>query len=89
MMGALLGLLFWNYPGGRIFLGDGGTYRLGFWLAELAVLLVARNPDVSRWLALLFCAAYVWLYLRLIHWRAPAWMIASPNRVKDQTPSAG
>jgi len=53
MLGALLGFMAWNYPGGRIFLGDGGAYLLGFWLAELAVLLVARNPDVSPWFPLL------------------------------------
>jgi UDP-N-acetylmuramyl pentapeptide phosphotransferase/UDP-N-acetylglucosamine-1-phosphate transferase len=53
MLGALLGFMVWNYPRGRIFLGDGGAYLLGFWLAELAVLLVARNTDVSPWFPLL------------------------------------
>ena len=53
MIGALLGFLAWNYPKGQIFLGDGGAYLLGFWLAELSVLLVARNPDVSPWFPLL------------------------------------
>jgi len=173
MMGALLGFLVWNYPGGRIFLGDGGAYLLGFWLAELSVLLVARNPDVSPWLplvllaypifetffsiyrrkilrgespghpdalhlhqliylrlarcsigsrdplkltyrnsmvaryiwigtvifmmpalfswrntpalvaiAVLFSVAYTWLYLRLIRWRAPGWLISTGRRFK-------
>lgn len=50
MLGALLGFLVFNYPGGRIFLGDGGAYLLGFWLGELSVLLVVRNPEVSPWL---------------------------------------
>lgn len=168
MMGALLGFMVWNFPKGKIFLGDGGAYLLGFWLAELAVLLVTRNPDVSPWfpmtllaypvfetffsiyrrklirgkspghpdalhlhqlvylrlarirvgsrdalhltqrnsavakygwagnlpfvaaalflwrdtvalmgLCALFGAAYVWLYLRLVRWRAPAWMITT------------
>jgi len=53
MTGALLGFLKWNWPGGKIFLGDGGAYLLGFILAELAVLLVIRNPEVSPWLPLL------------------------------------
>jgi UDP-GlcNAc:undecaprenyl-phosphate GlcNAc-1-phosphate transferase len=53
MMGALLGFLVWNYPQGRIFLGDGGAYLLGFWLAELSVLLVARHRDVSPWFPML------------------------------------
>jgi len=55
-MGALLGFLVWNYPGGRIFLGDGGAYLLGFWLAELSVLLIARNPEVSPWLPFVLLA---------------------------------
>ncbi len=166
MGGALLGFLVWNYPKGRIFMGDSGAYLLGFWLAELSVLLVARNPDVSPWfpmallaypvfetffsiyrrkflrgtspgradamhlhqliyrrvvrvaigshnrqditrrnskvatyiwagtvlfilpsllfwrstpaliaIALVSCSGYLWLYLRLIRWRAPAWMV--------------
>jgi UDP-GlcNAc:undecaprenyl-phosphate GlcNAc-1-phosphate transferase len=53
MIGALLGFLLWNYPKGRIFLGDGGAYLLGFWLGELSVLLVVRHPEVSPWFPML------------------------------------
>jgi len=53
MVGAIAGFLVWNYPHGLIFLGDGGAYLIGFMMAELAVLLVARNPDVSPWYAAL------------------------------------
>ena len=53
MIGALLGFLAWNYPKGKIFLGDGGAYLLGFWLAELSVLLVVRHPEVSPWFPML------------------------------------
>jgi len=53
MIGALLGFLAWNYPKGKIFLGDGGAYLLGFWLAELSVLLVARHPEISPWFPML------------------------------------
>ena len=42
LAGALL-VLVWNFPFGRIFLGDGGAYFVGFLLAELSVLLVARH----------------------------------------------
>lgn len=55
MIGALLGFLFWNYPRGLIFLGDGGAYLVGFWIAELSVLLTARHPEVSKWFPLLLC----------------------------------
>ncbi len=52
-IGALLGFFLWNFPKGRIFLGDGGAYFIGFVMAELAVLLVRRHPEVSPWFALL------------------------------------
>jgi UDP-N-acetylmuramyl pentapeptide phosphotransferase/UDP-N-acetylglucosamine-1-phosphate transferase len=45
--GAVLGFFVWNYPAGLIFLGDGGAYFLGFFVAELALLLVLRNDAVS------------------------------------------
>ncbi len=45
--GAVLGFFVWNYPAGLIFLGDGGAYFLGFYLAELGILLLNRNPEVS------------------------------------------
>lgn len=51
----LLGFMLLNYPFGKIFLGDGGAYLAGFWLAECAVLLVARNPGLSNWTVLLCC----------------------------------
>lgn len=55
MIGALLGFLILNYPLGLIFLGDGGAYLVGFWIAELSVLLTARHPEVSKWFPLLLC----------------------------------
>jgi len=36
-----------NWPWGKIFLGDGGAYLLGFWTVELGLLLVLRNPEIS------------------------------------------
>ncbi|WP_343583176.1 glycosyltransferase [Herbaspirillum sp.] len=51
--GATAGFFIWNFPAGMIFLGDGGAYFLGFVLAELSILLVMRNPEVSSWYALL------------------------------------
>ena len=52
MASAVMGFLVWNFPFGRVFLGDGGAYFIGFILAELAVQLVARNPSVSPFYAL-------------------------------------
>ncbi|MGY2487103.1 MraY family glycosyltransferase [Cupriavidus sp. CP313] len=49
MIGAIFGFFIWNFPAGAIFLGDGGAYLIGFVLAELAVLLILRHPQVSAW----------------------------------------
>ncbi|WP_443112003.1 MraY family glycosyltransferase [Aquabacterium sp. OR-4] len=54
-IGAVLGFFVWNFPLGLIFLGDGGAYFLGFFVAELAILLLHRNPDVSPMFPLLVC----------------------------------
>ncbi|KIG03232.1 MraY family glycosyltransferase [Caballeronia concitans] len=51
MIGTILGFAVWNYPGAAIFLGDGGAYFIGFLMAELLVLLIARHPNVSAWYA--------------------------------------
>jgi UDP-N-acetylmuramyl pentapeptide phosphotransferase/UDP-N-acetylglucosamine-1-phosphate transferase len=47
---------FWvNWPFGKIFLGDGGSYFVGFALAWVAVMLLGRNPSVSAFAVLLVC----------------------------------
>ena len=45
-----------NWPLGKLFLGDGGAYLLGFLLAWLAVLLPMRNPQLNAWTTILVCA---------------------------------
>jgi UDP-N-acetylmuramyl pentapeptide phosphotransferase/UDP-N-acetylglucosamine-1-phosphate transferase len=54
-VGAILGFFVWNYPAGLIFLGDGGAYFMGFYLAEIAILLIHRHPQVSPLFALMVC----------------------------------
>ncbi len=53
--GAIFGFLLVNYPYGKIFLGDGGAYLLGFLMGWIAVMLTARNPGISPWAPLLAC----------------------------------
>ena len=69
---ALAGFLVFNYPRGRIFLGDGGAYLVGLLLAELSVLLVQRNPALSPWFPLVLLAYPIWetlfsMYRRRAH----------------------
>ena len=49
---ALLGFVFVNFPKGRIFLGDGAAYLIGFMLAQIWILLVRRHPDLSPWIVM-------------------------------------
>lgn len=78
VMAATLGFLVWNFPRGVLFAGDGGAYFLGFAIAELAVLLVHRNSEVSPWFALLALWYPVWetlysMYRRkVVRGRSPA-----------------
>ncbi|WP_159078770.1 MraY family glycosyltransferase [Orrella marina] len=54
---ATLGFFVVNFPFGRLFLGDGGAYALGFMVAWMAVMLSARHPEhISPWAPLLACA---------------------------------
>lgn len=57
---ATMGFLFWNFPNGRIFLGDAGAYMLGCLMAILSLMLVVRNPEVSPWSLLLVLIYPVW-----------------------------
>lgn len=51
----VLGFFCVNWPFGKIFLGDGGAYLIGYFLAWLAVMLIERNIQVSAFAALLVC----------------------------------
>lgn len=56
VLGACVWGFFWvNWPFGKIFLGDGGSYFIGFALAWVAVMLVERHPNVSAFAVLLVC----------------------------------
>ena len=55
LTGAVAGFLLVNWPLGKIFLGDGGAYFIGFALAWLAILLLDRHPEVSAWSPMLVC----------------------------------
>ncbi|MBK7768816.1 MAG: glycosyltransferase family 4 protein [Sulfuritalea sp.] len=69
-IGAIAGFMLFNFPRGLVYLGDGGAYLLGFWIGELLILLVARNPQVSAWFPALLCSYPVCEMLFSIYRRA-------------------
>ncbi len=42
-----LGFSIWNWPFGKIFLGDAGAYLIGFCVVELGLLIPYRSPEIS------------------------------------------
>ena len=50
---SLFGVLVFNFPLGRIFMGDGGAYFVGFMMALISLMLGIRNTEVTHWFALL------------------------------------
>ena len=47
LIGTLVGILCWNFPLGKLFLGDAGAYTFGHALAWIALLLMNRHPEIS------------------------------------------
>jgi UDP-N-acetylmuramyl pentapeptide phosphotransferase/UDP-N-acetylglucosamine-1-phosphate transferase len=80
-IGAILGFFLWNFPAGLIFLGDGGAYFLGFFVAELAILLLLRNPNVSPMFPLLVVIYPVFETVFSIYRRR--WLRAVPPSMPD------
>ncbi|QWE02841.1 glycosyltransferase family 4 protein [Polynucleobacter sp. JS-JIR-II-b4] len=52
----ILGFLLFNWPLGKCFLGDGGAYLIGFFLAFIGVLLAERHLVISPFAPLLICS---------------------------------
>lgn len=57
---ATAGFLFWNYPRGMLFAGDGGAYLWGVVIAFGSITLVQRHDLVSPWFPMLLLIYPVW-----------------------------
>ena len=53
LIASLLGVFIFNFPFGKIFMGDGGAYFVGFMMAVIGLMLGNRNEEVSHWFILL------------------------------------
>lgn len=76
LAGATAGFLFWNYPRGLIFAGDGGAYLWGVVIAVASILLVQRHAQVSPWFPMLLLIYPVWetifsIYRKLVRGVSP------------------
>ncbi len=58
--GATLGFFILNFPKGKIFLGDGGAYLLGFIVAIIGIFLASKHESVSPWYILAIFIYPVW-----------------------------
>jgi len=58
--GATFGFFILNFPKGKIFLGDGGAYMLGFIVAIIGIFLASRYINVSPWYILSIFIYPVW-----------------------------
>jgi UDP-N-acetylmuramyl pentapeptide phosphotransferase/UDP-N-acetylglucosamine-1-phosphate transferase len=72
MAGSCLGFFIINYPKGLIFLGDGGSYLIGFSIATLSILTVNRHENISPWFCILINAYPIFetlfsIYRRKVH----------------------
>lgn len=56
LTGAIAGFFVFNYPRGKIFLGDCGAYLIGFWVGSLSVLIAMRHPNISKWFFFVSCS---------------------------------
>lgn len=58
--GATLGFFILVFPKGKIFLGDGGAYLLGFMVAIIGIFLASKYESVSPWYVLSIFIYPVW-----------------------------
>jgi UDP-N-acetylmuramyl pentapeptide phosphotransferase/UDP-N-acetylglucosamine-1-phosphate transferase len=53
LISSLIAFFVFNFPFGKIFMGDGGAYFVGFMMAMIGLMLGIRNEGVSNWFVLL------------------------------------
>jgi len=60
VIAGIVGFLVFNFPYGKIFLGDGGAYFLGFLCAVLSIKLINLVPEISPWFPFMLGVYPVW-----------------------------
>lgn len=60
LFGSVAGFFVLNFPTGKIFLGDGGAYMLGFLIAILLGILTQQGEKISAWFGLSVMIYPIW-----------------------------
>ncbi len=60
VIAGIIGFLLFNFPYGKIFLGDGGAYFLGFLCAVLSIKLINLVSGISPWFPFILGVYPVW-----------------------------
>ena len=60
LLGATFGVFILVFPKGKIFLGDGGAYLLGFLVGVFGIILASNYKDISPWYILAIFIYPVW-----------------------------
>jgi len=96
MAGALTGFLPWNFPRGRVFLGDAGSHLVGYLLAVMAILphfYTKLYPQRLAVLAPLFVLAVPLLDLAQVTvfrtWHRKPFWIGDTNHLSHRLTRAG
>ena len=59
-LGSTFGFFLLNFPKGKIFLGDGGAYLLGFIISIIGIILASAYEDISPWYIIAVFIYPVW-----------------------------
>jgi len=76
-IGAVLGFFLWNFPFGKVFLGDTGSYFIGFFVGVTSILIAGgKYSGVSPWVPVVVMFYPVWetlfsIYRRLKNGKNP------------------
>ena len=66
VIGALLGFLIYNFPHGKIFMGDSGCMFLGYWLSMFSILLFGHEGPYEPTIAVLLLFIPIFDLLRVV-----------------------
>jgi UDP-N-acetylmuramyl pentapeptide phosphotransferase/UDP-N-acetylglucosamine-1-phosphate transferase len=79
---SIVGFILINWPFGKLFLGDGGAYFIGFSLAWISVILLQRHVHVSAWAPMLMCGFPVLeVVFSMLRRRRRHLSLAAPDRL--------